>query len=73
MLCTSLYAARQAEETVRSAADCICRDFTRQLTGRRPADSDFRTVTKLGEQIADGAFSPIAGMETSPILMRYDQ
>jgi alkylation response protein AidB-like acyl-CoA dehydrogenase len=73
MLCTTLYAARSSDEAVRAAADCICRDFTRQLTGRRPEDRDYRAVTKLGEQIAEGAFSPIKGLETSPILMRYEQ
>jgi hypothetical protein len=73
MLCTTLYAARSSDEAVRSAADCICRDFTRSLTGKRPEDRDFRAVTKLGEQIAEGAFAPIAGLETSPILMKYDQ
>lgn len=73
ILCTSLYAARQSDELVRAAADCICGDFTRQLTGRRASDRDLRAVTKLGEQIAAGGFSLIAGLEPHEILMKYEQ
>ncbi len=54
-------------------ADCFCRDMTRELTGARPEDRDFREATKLGEQIAAGGFSPIAGIEPSEILMKYEQ
>jgi alkylation response protein AidB-like acyl-CoA dehydrogenase len=71
MLCTSLYAARQQDEVVRAAADCICRDLRNQLTGRRPSDRDFRRVTELGAAIADGAFASIGGVEPEEILMKY--
>ncbi len=72
MLCTSLYAARQNDELVRAAADVVCQDLKRAIVGGRPEDRYFRTVTKLGADIADGVFSPIAGMQADDILMRYD-
>ncbi len=71
MLCTSLYARRQQDEVVRQAADCICQDLTRKLTGKRPSDRYFRAVTKLGETIADGGFHSIAGLHPDEILMPY--
>jgi alkylation response protein AidB-like acyl-CoA dehydrogenase len=71
ILCTSLYGSRQTDELVRNAADCICRDFTRSLTGRRTEDKDFRAVTKLGEQIAAGGCSLLEGTVPSEILMSY--
>jgi len=71
MLCTSLYAARQQDEVVRTAADVICGDLRRELTGERPTDRDLRTVTSLGDQIAEGGFKSIAGLEPDEILMRY--
>ncbi|MBM4075123.1 MAG: acyl-CoA dehydrogenase, partial [Planctomycetes bacterium] len=71
ILCTSLYGAKQSDELVQTAADCVCQDLTRSLTGKRPDDRYLRTITKLGEGIADGAFSPIAGMEPDEILMQY--
>jgi hypothetical protein len=72
MLCTSLYAARQQDEVVRAAADLICQDLTRQLNGKRPSDSYFRKVSKLGEQIVDGGFKSIAGLSAGEILMPYE-
>ena len=73
MLCTSLYAGRQPDEVVRAAGDCVCQDFTRALTGKRPTDREFRAVTKLGEMVRDGGFSAIAGLHAHEILMKYDQ
>jgi hypothetical protein len=72
ILCTSLYAARSDDEVVRSAADVLCQDLTRKLTGRPPTDRYFRTVTKLGAAIAEGGFKSIAGMHPDEILMPYE-
>ncbi len=71
MLCTSLYAANQ-DALVRDAAELICADLRRQLESRRPSDRSFRRANKLGEAIAEGNFSPLAGVEGQEILMRYD-
>jgi alkylation response protein AidB-like acyl-CoA dehydrogenase len=72
VLCTSLYAARHDDDVVRQAADTVCQDLRRQLSGRRPSDRYYRAVTKLGEQIAEGGFKSIAGLEAGEILMPYD-
>lgn len=72
ILTTSLYAARQEDELIRQAADCICQDLTRRLTGKPPSDRYFRTVTSLGEHIACGGFQSIAGLTPDEILMPYD-
>ena len=47
ILATSLWAGRQSDEVVQAAADILCRDLTRRLTGRRPSDADFRAVTRI--------------------------
>jgi hypothetical protein len=72
MLCTSLYAAKQNDEILRAAADVMCQDLTRELTGQRASDRYYRAVTTLGEQIADGKFASIAGLKPDEILMKYD-
>lgn len=72
ILCTALYAARNADEVIRAAADVLCQDLTRKLTGKHPSDRYFRTVTQLGEQIADGGFKSIAGLHPDEILMPYE-
>jgi hypothetical protein len=70
-LVTSLWAAEQPDALVRSAADVLCRDLIRAHTGRRPSDADLRAVTTLGEAVASGGFSAIAGIEADKILMPY--
>jgi len=73
MLCTSLYGARHEDEVVRQAADVLCRDLNRKITGARVSDRDFRATTQLGETIADGGFRSIAGLHPDEILMTYPQ
>jgi hypothetical protein len=73
ILCTALYAARSEDEVIRAAADVLCQDLTRKLTGKRPSDRYFRAVNKLGETIADGGFKSIAGLHPDEILMPYSQ
>ncbi|MBC8356450.1 MAG: acyl-CoA/acyl-ACP dehydrogenase [Planctomycetes bacterium] len=72
MLCTSLYAARQEDEVVRDAADLLCQDLTRELTGKRPSDRYFRNATSLGAAITEGGFTSISGLAPDEILMSYD-
>jgi hypothetical protein len=71
ILATSLWASRQPSEVVQAAADILCQDLTRRLTGQRPSDAEFRAATKLGETIAGGAFEAIAGIKAEEILMSY--
>ena len=73
ILCTSLYAARHDDELVRTAADVLCQDLTRELTGKRPSDRYYRTVTQLGEAIADGGFKSLASITPDDILMSYSK
>ena len=41
---------------------CVCQDLTRKLTREPASDRYFRTVTKLGQAIANGEFKSIAGL-----------
>jgi len=71
ILCTALYASRSNDPIVEAAADVACQDLTRKLTGERPSDRYYRTVTKLGKAIANGEFKSIAGLPEAEILMPY--
>jgi hypothetical protein len=73
ILCTSLYAARQDDEIVRTAAESVCQHLRNGLTGERPTDRHLRRVTELGAAIADGQFHSVAGVEPEEILMPYGQ
>lgn len=70
ILTTALY-ARGKDEMVVQAADVLCRDLTRGLTGARSSDRDFRALTSLGKAIEEGGFEAIAGVDPGEILMTY--
>jgi alkylation response protein AidB-like acyl-CoA dehydrogenase len=72
MLTTCQYAAQQDDEIVHIAADVLCQDLKRSITGTAASNAYFRTVSKLGETIASGGFNSIAGVEATEILMPYD-
>jgi alkylation response protein AidB-like acyl-CoA dehydrogenase len=72
MLVTALWAGRQKNEAVIAAADVLCQDLRRKLTGARPADSYFRDVGKLADMILAGGYEALAGVPADEILMRYD-
>jgi alkylation response protein AidB-like acyl-CoA dehydrogenase len=72
MLATSLYAAKQNDHIVRAAADVVCQDLTRELTGAPPSDRYFRAINTLGASIAEGKFASIAGLAPDEILMKYE-
>ena len=71
MLITALWASKRNDELIHTAADVLCQDLRRKLTGARPSSSYFKTVTKLGEAISAGGFSSIAGIDENEILMPY--
>ena len=73
MLTTCLFAGKSDDGLVHMAADVLCQDMKLRITGGRPTGAYFRTVTKLGAEIADGGFSAIAGLDVPEILMPYDQ
>jgi alkylation response protein AidB-like acyl-CoA dehydrogenase len=71
ILATACWAGRQGNGLVQEAADILCQDLRRKLSGKRPTDAYFRAVTRLGENVAEGGFSAIAGVEAEEILMPY--
>jgi hypothetical protein len=71
MFVTSLYAARQNDDLIRSAADIMCQNLIRELTGAPATDRYYRAVNALGASIAEGKFASIAGLEPDEILMKY--
>ncbi len=71
MLCTSLYAARNADETTQLAGEIASDDLYRRLTGKLPDNRDFRQVTQLGAWIAEEGWQETDGVEPDPIMMRY--
>ena len=73
IVAVATWAARQSAEIVRDAADVLCSDLTRRLTGRRPSDGDLRRVTALGEAVAAAGFPGLDGIAPPAVMMPYEQ
>jgi len=71
ILCTSLYAARQENEIIRDAANCLCNELTRRLRGTRVTDAELRQLVQLGAAVAEGNFPLPADLPVGDILMPY--
>jgi len=71
ILVTTQWAQREGKEIAIAAADILCQDLRRRLTGERPSDRYFRDVGRLADMIVSGGFEDLAGVPHQEILMRY--
>jgi hypothetical protein len=71
LLVTALWGAKQKSEAVVNAADILCQDLRRKLTGKRPTDRYFRDTARLADQILAGGFEQLAGVAQADILRKY--
>jgi alkylation response protein AidB-like acyl-CoA dehydrogenase len=72
MLVTALSAHQKKNEVVTLAADVLCQDMRRKLTGTRAQDSYFKLVARLGEAIEGGGFEELVGVPQGEILQKYE-
>jgi alkylation response protein AidB-like acyl-CoA dehydrogenase len=72
LLVTALWGSRQGNDVAVGAADILCQDLRRKLTGQRPSDSYFRDCNRLAKDIIEGGFEAIAGAPRVEIMMPYE-
>lgn len=72
LLVTALWGDRQRDEVTIAAADLLCQDLRRKLTGERPSDRYFRDASKLADLMIAGGFEALTGVPRGEILMRYE-
>ncbi len=73
ILVTALHAANQEEEIVRRSADCVCRELTHRLTGRRATDRDLRVLVETGAAVIEAGFPMLDAIPPRDILMPYSR
>jgi alkylation response protein AidB-like acyl-CoA dehydrogenase len=71
ILVTAQWAHGKRKEIFTAAADVLCQDLRRKLTGERPSDAYFRDVDRLADQVIGGGFAELADVPADEILMRY--
>lgn len=71
MIVAAMWANRTQNDTYIAAADILCRDLTRKLTGERPDADYYRATRKLAERIVETGFDGIADIKRADILFSY--
>jgi hypothetical protein len=72
ILITALWGHRQKNEVAIGAADMMCQDLERKLTGERASDRYFKQAGELADQILAGGFDILTGVPRDEILMKYE-
>jgi len=72
MLSVSVYGHGHDDPLVRQAADLLCQDLHRQLTGRWATDRYFRQAASLGAQIVKERFPGMEDIRPAEILAPYE-
>ncbi|MBI3410241.1 MAG: acyl-CoA dehydrogenase family protein [Planctomycetes bacterium] len=72
IIVTALWGHQQKSGVSNAAADVLCQDLRRKLTGERPSDKYFREVAELADLIIAGGFEDLAGIPVEDILMGYE-
>ena len=73
ILVTALYAADSEDQLTQQAADVLCSELTRKITGAAESDADYRRVTELGRAIADQGWIELKEVVSGDILMPYQK
>lgn len=55
------------------AADILCQDLIRKLTGSRPSDSYFKACSKLADKVIQGQFKDLEEIEKADIIFPYSK
>jgi hypothetical protein len=71
MLVTALHAHRKGDAVTVAAADLLCQDLQRKLTGKRPTDRYFRTAGELADRVIGGEFPGLSEVPKRDIMQRY--
>jgi alkylation response protein AidB-like acyl-CoA dehydrogenase len=71
LLVAAQWGHQQANEASVAAADLLCQDLRRKLSGARPGDDYFRAARRLADMVIAGGFEPLAGVAGAEILMPY--
>ncbi len=71
ILVTAAYGAQSTSPATKLAADILCQDLRRKLTGEQPSDAYFKACSKLADMIVAGEFTELNGVPETTVLQRY--
>ena len=71
ILVTALWAHNTGNKVVQAAADILCQDLRRKLTGEKPSDKYFRRTGEVADLIMAEGYPGMDEIEASSILYSY--
>ena len=71
MLVACMWANRKNDQTYTMAADILCQDLTRKLTGERPTDAYYKACRKLADRILESGFDQMDQVKRADIMFSY--
>jgi acyl-CoA dehydrogenase len=72
LLVSALWGGRREGEVAADAADILCQDLRRKLSGERPSDRYFRDCARLADRVIEGKYDALAEAPLGDILMPYE-
>jgi len=73
ILVTASWAHELKDKVMTAAADILCQDLTRKLTGERVSDSYFKACSKLADMVIEGEFKDLQTIEKADIIFSYEK
>ena len=73
MLVTCFWAQQVDNRVVEMAADVLCQDMQRKLSGERPTDSYFKACSELADEIIKGGFPGLNEIDKTDIIFPYNR
>jgi alkylation response protein AidB-like acyl-CoA dehydrogenase len=71
MMVTCYHASKRGDKATLLAADVLCSDLTRELTGKRKTAKERSAARKLANLVVEGEFTQIASTPEATILKQY--
>lgn len=72
MLVAAMWANKQKSDVTVMAADILCQDLQRRITGERASDAYYKQCSELAERVLAGGFEQLTGVPQQEILMKYE-
>jgi len=73
MMVTCFWAQQVDNRVVEMAADILCQDMQRKLSGERPTDSYFKACSELADEIIKGGFPGLSEIDRADIVFPYNR
>ncbi|MBY0358515.1 MAG: acyl-CoA dehydrogenase family protein [Candidatus Obscuribacterales bacterium] len=73
ILVTAMHGHQKGDEVTLRAADILCQDLRRELSGEQPSDAYFKACSDLADLIVAGRMTQLEGIPSTQVMQSYKQ